>query len=93
MNELDDKTLRTFICEVCDTTVELTDQRAFDEGWDYPPFMGAPGVISPRTCGMCGIQDTVWWDVMISKKSLDELTEHQLEVVARIQAEVQEEKN
>lgn len=49
------------ICEVCGKTEILTPEEAFEDGWDYPPKMGAFGLVSPRTCGNCGIMDTLWW--------------------------------
>lgn len=48
-------------CEVCETTELLTPEEAYQAGWDYPPKMGEWGVISPRTCGGCGIDRTLWW--------------------------------
>lgn len=75
------------MCEVCGKDENLSPAAAFDAGWDYPPRMGAFGVLSPRTCGNCGIQDTVWWALMSEGKSVSGLTSKQLEVVRRIQGE------
>ena len=75
------------ICEVCGKTEWLTPDEAFDKGWDYPPRMGAFGVLSPRTCGSCGIEGTVWWALMVEKRRPEELTEAQLAVVARVAGE------
>lgn len=47
-------------CEVCGKKEYITAEQAFNNGWDYPPQMGAFGVLSPRTCGDCGIMDTLW---------------------------------
>lgn len=70
-------------CEVCGKKEELTETEAFNAGWDYPPFVGEWGVISPRTCGNCGIHYTAWWALMED----EELTEKQLETIRRIQHE------
>lgn len=55
------------ICEVCGTEKVMTSRQGFEEGWDYPPRMGAFGVVSPRTCGNCPINQTLWWRITIEK--------------------------
>ncbi len=55
-------------CEVCGKKEYLTAQEAFNQGWDYPPNIGEFGLLSPRTCGSCQIQDTLWWRVNNNKK-------------------------
>lgn len=75
------------ICEVCGKDEWLTSEEGFKQGWDYPPRMGMYGVISPRTCGSCSMGDTVWFEVVVNKKKLDELSDHQKEVVMRIVCE------
>lgn len=75
------------ICEVCGKTEILTPEEAFNDGWDYPPRMGAFGVVSPRTCGDCTINHTVWWSLVCEKKSINELSEMQKETIKRIQQE------
>lgn len=50
-------------CEVCGKKEYFTAQDAFDNGWDYPPKMGHFGLLSPRTCGSCLMQDTLFWKV------------------------------
>ena len=55
------ETVFRHICEVCDVDEILTPEAAFKSGWDYPPKMGQFGVISPRTCGHCSINETLWW--------------------------------
>ncbi len=55
-------------CEVCGKKEYLTAQEAFDNGWDYPPNIGEFGLLGPRTCGDCRIQDTLWWRVNNDKK-------------------------
>lgn len=78
--------MRDYLCEVCGRTENLSEDAAYAQGWDYPPFIGQWGVVSPRTCGSptCGIQNTAYWAVI----SGDELTEHQVATIERIQAEV-----
>jgi hypothetical protein len=46
------------------------------------------GVISPRTCGSCGIEGTVWWALATENKGIDDLTPGQRMTVARILNEV-----
>ncbi|OCB56284.1 hypothetical protein A5722_14935 [Mycobacterium vulneris] len=75
------------LCEVCGRDEILTPAEAFDAGWDYPPRMGQFGVISPRTCGSCPMSETVWAALMLHGRSQEDLTEKQLDVVARILAE------
>lgn len=72
------------VCEVCDRTETLTPSEAFDNGWDYPPRMGAFGVVSPRTCGDCPVTGTVWAALMLEGKGQGDLTEKQMKVIARI---------
>lgn len=50
-------------CEVCGKKEFITAKEAFDKGWDYPPNIGRFGMLSPRTCGDCGIQDTLFFKV------------------------------
>ena len=57
---MDEQRLR-HICEVCGTDEILTPAKAYEADWDYPPKMGAFGVISPRVCPRCPINRTVWW--------------------------------
>lgn len=78
------------ICEVCGKEEVLTAEEAYEQGWDYPPLMGMCGVVSPRTCGDCGIQGTVWWALSVEKKAIDDLTEKQKETIERILKETEE---
>lgn len=41
------------------------------------------GVLSPRTCPNCTIDQTVWWKLQQS----DNLTQHDIEVIERIKGE------
>lgn len=75
------------ICEVCGKEEVLTPDEAYQRGWDYPPKMGAFGVISPRTCKSCNITATAWWAMTCDKKTFPELPKKQRETVLRILAE------
>lgn len=68
---LDDTEVTTYLCESCGITAELTQQAAFNEGWDYPPIMFPWNVLQPHTCGECGIDTTLWWQVMLSGGAAD----------------------
>lgn len=70
-------------CEVCGKKELLTPDEAYEQGWDYPPRMGIWGVLGPRTCGNCGIADTVYMKIAGGKK-MSELNEKEREVVGRI---------
>lgn len=83
MTELDNATKRTYECEVCGKTEELTQLEAFEAGWDYPPFIGEWGVVSPRTCGSCTMLDTAWWALITGQ----ELTEKQRLFAERVSRE------
>lgn len=50
-------------CEACGVTAMLTSEKAYQAGWDFPPRIGEWGVISPRTCGKCPINSTLWWAI------------------------------
>jgi hypothetical protein len=71
-------------CEVCGLEVLLTPEIAYELGWDFPPGMGEFGIISPRTCGACGVEGTVWFDLAVNKKTVDELTNEQYAKALRI---------
>lgn len=76
------------ICEVCGKAKIMTPEQAFNEGWDYPPRMGAFGVVSPRTCGNCGMVDTLWWALQSGAiKGIEDMTDNQKVIYARIQNE------
>lgn len=72
------------VCEVCGKEEILSPEEAYDRGWDYPPKMGAFGVISPRTCGNCNITDTLWWQIAVKKRDVRELSKSQLDTFVRI---------
>ncbi len=75
-----------YVCEVCGRVEILTQDEAYQTGWDYPPFMGKYGVVSPRTCSDCPITENAWMALMTNKK-YDELTERQKETIQRILGE------
>lgn len=75
------------ICEVCGLDQILTPASAFEAGWDYPPRMGAFGVISPRVCRSCLMTNSVWWAIAVEGYTTDMLSERQRQAVARILAE------
>lgn len=58
------------ICEVCGKTETMTTDVAFDQGWDYPPRMGVFKILSPRTCGDCGIEKTLYWRLITTPEYL-----------------------
>ncbi|RUS44586.1 hypothetical protein [Cohnella sp. AR92] len=68
------------ICEVCGKEEILTPDQAHEQGWDYPPMMGQFKMISPRTCGSCPIDRTLWWAIQIG----EDLSEKQHQTLERI---------
>jgi len=75
------------ICEVCGVEETLTEERAYQKGWDYPPKMGAFGVISPRTCPNCVINRTLWWALTVDHYEVGMLTDQQKATLQRILGE------
>ena len=87
---LTNETKIEYVCEVCDKTETLTEAEAVSGGWDYPPFIGAWVIISPRTCGDCGIQDTLWWVLMMDGvKDEADLSDRHKETLQRILSETE----
>ena len=76
-----------YTCEVCGKTAVLTQEEAYQFGWDYPPFMGAYGVVSPRTCPDCLMMETAWAALMLREIPYEELTDRQKEAIQRINRE------
>ena len=77
-------------CESCGKKAFISAKDAFDDGWDYPPQIGAFGLLGPRTCGDCRITDTLYWKVQ--QKSLpivleETLTAEELKTWQRIKNE------
>lgn len=75
------------ICENCGQTEILTSNEAFEQGWDYPPFMGTFGVVSPRTCPDCEMSTTLWWELQMTKTPVDALSERHTQTLQRILGE------
>lgn len=74
------------ICEVCGTKKICENlEQAYLDGWDIPPYIGEFGIISPRTCPNCTVENTVWWKIM--GYGSDTLNSHDLEVIERIKHE------
>lgn len=76
-----------YICEICGKTEIMTPEEAYQEGWDYPPFMGSYRMVSARTCPSCPMLETAWAALVIEKKTYAELTDKQKETIKRIQGE------
>ncbi len=55
-------------CEVCGKKEFITDEDAFNSGWDYPPRTGHFRMLGPRTCGKCMLKDTLYYKVNTEKK-------------------------
>ena len=72
------------ICEVCGKEEMLTSEEAFETGWDYPPDFGEFGVISPRTCPNCCMEDTAWFALTFGRP----ITEKHRQTIERIKNEV-----
>ena len=75
------------ICEVCGKEELLTSEEAFLAGWDYPPRIGAFGIVSPRTCPDCSMMDTLWAALVLEKKTVEELSARQVQTLKRILGE------
>jgi len=75
------------ICEVCGKESLLTPEEAYSAGWDYPPKMGEFGTISPRTCGDCPMNATIWWELVVNKVSAESLSASQKKTIERIMQE------
>jgi hypothetical protein len=75
------------ICEVCGVEEVLTPEASFEAGWDYPPKMGAFGILSPRTCPNCPVNQTVWWAISADHLTPDMLNPQQLATIERIRRE------
>jgi hypothetical protein len=78
-------------CEVCGRKEFITADEAFNDGWDYPPQIGSFGMLSPRTCGDCTMENTLYMKInspnrlpIVFEK---ELTPEELITWRRIKAE------
>jgi hypothetical protein len=73
------------ICEVCGKQEILDSETAYSqEGWDYPPIMGKFKIVSPRTCGSCPVNLTLWWELTVNKTPVDELPDRHKDTLYRI---------
>ena len=84
--ERDNMVLR-HICENCGKEEIISVNEAYNRGWDYPPQMGSFKVISPRTCGDCGIKTTLWWEITMNKTPIEKLSSKHMQTLQRIMAE------
>ncbi len=79
-----------YICETCGKTETIDDEEtAYKLGWDYPPKMYEFGVVSPRTCGNCSIDTTLWWQLVAENVPVEELEERHKQTLKRILTEPQ----
>jgi hypothetical protein len=76
---------RTYLCENCGREETLTEAEAYQKGWDYPPFIGLWGVLSPRTCPDCGIETTAYWAIIT--QGTENLSEKHQATIRRVMAE------
>lgn len=72
------------VCEVCGKTEVLTPKEANGAGWDYPPILGTFGIVSPRTCPDCGMEETVWAELTLRQKAPEDLSKKQYQALIRI---------
>lgn len=76
---------REYLCEVCGKKETLTEAVAYESGWDYPPFIGLWGVVSPRTCPNCTIEHTAYWHVL--REGTENIPPNHMVTIKRIMAE------
>jgi hypothetical protein len=81
----DNEHLSEYLCEVCGKREDLTEEEAYKQGWDYPPFMGIWGVLSPRTCGDCTIDQTAYWYVI--QQGTENIPPNHMNTIKRVLAE------
>ena len=83
-------------CEVCGRKERLNSKQAFEQGWDYPGMYGLYksmrpnygfGVLAPRTCGNCGIMDTIYMKLTTGKIGMNQLTAKEMAHIERVMAE------
>lgn len=79
----DTEHLNHYVCETCGTEADLTEAEAYSGGWDYPPFIGMWGIVSPRTCPNCLIDTTAYWAIITAQ----EITERHAATIRRIMGE------
>lgn len=90
MKNLDETTVNEYECEVCGTKESLTEEQAYQAGWDYPPFIGVWGILSPRTCPNCTVEQTAYW-FLITRSAEDQtpIPENHMKTIKRIMAETE----
>ncbi|MFB8530704.1 hypothetical protein [Enterococcus casseliflavus] len=78
-----------YICESCGKIgLYHNEEEGFKDGWDYPPRMGNYRILSPRTCGQCSIDTTLYWAIITGEiHSFNEMTFKQKATLARILGE------
>lgn len=86
-NEEQSDMILRHICENCGKEEILSSEVGYKQGWDYPPKMDAFKIISPRTCGDCGIKTTLWWEIAFYKTPPEQLSEKHQETLKRILTE------
>ena len=82
-------------CEVCGKKEFLTSKAAFSAGWDYPGKHGIYkrmpnygfGTLAPRTCGECGIMDTLHIKLLAGKIGFEEMEGKNQKIIERIMNE------
>lgn len=79
----DTEQINRYECESCGRVDNLTEAVAYDSGWDYPPFIGIWGILSPRTCPDCTIETTAYWAVLTRQ----ELTDQHKRTIERVLGE------
>jgi len=85
--EIEQDTILRHICESCGKEVLLTSEDAWEGGWDYPPKMGMFKIVSPRTCGDCGIETSLWWEMIMRKTPIEQLDARHQRTLERILGE------
>lgn len=74
-------------CDACGKKELLTADEAYNQGWDYPPGIYKFRLFTPRTCGDCPITGSLYWKIVVEKKTLTELTENEKASFMRIMNE------
>jgi hypothetical protein len=70
-------------CEACGRVDECPEEEAYQAGWDYPPFVGAWGIVSPRTCPNCLIDQSAYW-YLLNRQENDPIPENHVKTLLRI---------
>lgn len=84
----DEEQKNKYECEACGRVDESTEEEAYQAGWDYPPFIGAWGIISPRTCPNCTVEKTAYWFLMMrAPEDQGPIPEQHVTTIKRILAE------